>query len=129
MSKRRLDTDRITRGLGAKKRGQVYATGGYTGAAQLAAEVRERFRVPDGGGRPTDPTWSDKRLVPVAPRTLERLQRMAKRLHDEMGIRVEPMQLAAILLETTADQIETEELERLVTVPRRSAARSKKRSR
>jgi hypothetical protein len=85
-----------------------------------------RFRVPEGGGRPTDPRWSDKRLVPVAPRTLERLQRIAKRLKEETGVRVEPMQLAAILLETTADQIESEDLERLVATPRRGAGRSVK---
>ena len=126
MTKRRVDTDKIAKGLGAKKRGQIYATGGYPGAAQLAAEVRERFRVPDGGGRPTDPSWSDKRLVPVAPETLERLQRIAKRLQEETGIRVEPMQLAAILLETTADQIEAEDLDRLVGVPRRATGRTRK---
>ena len=126
MAKRRVDTDKIARGLGAKKRGKVYSTGGYPGAAQLAAEVRERFRVPDGGGRPTDPSWSDKRLVPVAPRTLERLQRIAKRLKEETGVRVEPMQLAAILLETTADQIEAEDLDRLVAVPRRGTGGTRK---
>jgi hypothetical protein len=126
MTKRRVDTDKIARGLGAKKQGKVYSTGGYPGAAQLAAEVRERFRVPDGGGRPTDPTWSDKRLVPVAPRTLERLQRIAQRLNEETGVRVEPMQLAAILLETTADQIEAEDLDRLVAAPRRGTDRARK---
>jgi hypothetical protein len=126
MTKRRVDADRIAKGLGAEKAGKVYSTGGYPGASQLAAEVRERFRVPYGGGRPTDPSWSDKRLVPVAPRTLERLHRIAKRLKEETGIRVEPMQLAAILLETTADQIEAEDLERLVVVPRRGTGRAKK---
>ena len=126
MTKRRVDTDKIAKGLGTKKRRQIYATSGYPGAAQLAAEVRERFRVPDGGGRPTDPSWSDKRLVPVAPETLERLQRIAKRLQEETGIRVEPMQLAAILLETTADQIEAEDLDRLVGVPRRVTGRTRK---
>jgi len=125
MTKRRVDTDKIAKGLGARKRGRVYSTGGYPGAAQLAAEVRERFRVPDGGGRPTDPSWSDKRLVPVAPRTLERLQRIAKRLKEETGVRVEPMQLAAILLETTADQIEAEDLDRLVAVRRRGTGRTR----
>lgn len=109
MSKKRLDTDKIARGLGGRKKGKLYATGGFPGAAQLAAEVQERFRVPPGGGRPTDPSWSDKRLVPVAPRTLTRLQRMAKRMFDETGIRVEPMQLAAILLETMTARIESEE--------------------
>jgi hypothetical protein len=61
----------------------------------------------------------------VAPRTLERLQRIAGRLNEETGVRVEPMQLAAILLETTADQIEAEDLERLVSVPRRGAGRAR----
>jgi hypothetical protein len=126
MTNRRVDTDKIAKGLGARKRGKVYSTGGYPGAAQLAAEVQERFQVPDGGGRPTDPSWSDKRLVPIAPRTLERLQRIAARLKEETGIRVEPMQLAAILLETTADQIEAEDLDELVAVPRRGSGRSKK---
>jgi len=119
MSKRRLDTDKIARGLRARKRGTVYPTGGYPGAAQLAAEVQARFRVPPGGGRATDPAWSDKRLVPIAPRTLKRLERIAKRLHEETGVRVEPMQLAAILLETTTENIGAEEAERLVTSHRR----------
>jgi hypothetical protein len=126
MSPRKIDVDKIAEGLRARKAGKVYSTGGYPGAAQLAAEVRERFEVPDGGGRPTDPSWSDKRLVPIAPHTLERLQGIARRLHEQTGVRVEPMQLAAILLETTADQIDTEELDRLVTTPRRALARMRK---
>ena len=115
MSKRKLDTDKIARGLGARRKGKVYSTGGYPGAAQLAAEVQARFRVPPGGGRPTDPGWSDKRLVPIAPRTLKRLERLAKRLYEATGIRVEPMQLAAILVETAAENIGVKDAERLVT--------------
>ncbi len=115
MIKRKLDTDKIARGLGARRKGKVYSTGGYPGAAQLAAEVQARFRVPPGGGRPTDPGWSDKRLVPIAPRTLKRLERLAKRLYEATGIRVEPMQLAAILVETAVEDIGTEAVERLVT--------------
>lgn len=119
MSKRKLDTDRIARGLGARKKDKLYPTGGYTGAAQLAAEVQERLRVPPGGGRPTDPSWSDKRLVPIAPRTLERLQRMAKQLQEDTALRVEPMQLAAILLETTTESLEAENAEALKMSSRR----------
>jgi len=119
MSKRKLDTDKIARGLRARRRGKVYPTGGYPGAAQLAAEVQARFRVPPGGGRATDLGWSDKRLVPIAPRTLKRLEHIAKRLHEETGIRIEPMQLAAILLETTTESIGAEDAERLVTSHRR----------
>ena len=120
MSKPKLDTDKIARGLGARRKGKVYSTGGYPGAAQLAAEVQARFRVPTGGGRATDPGWSDKRLVPIAPRTLKRLERIAKRLHEATGIRVEPMQLAAILLETTTKNIGADDAERLVTSHRRA---------
>lgn len=112
--KRELDTDKIARGLGARKKGRAYPTGGYPGAAQLAAEVQARFQVPPGGGRATDPSWSDKRLVPIAPRTLKRLERLAKRLHGDTGIRVEPMQLAAILLETTAETVAAEDVEKRV---------------
>ena len=123
MSKRKLDTDKIARGLGAKKKGKLYPTGGYPGAAQLAAEVQARFQVPPGGGRPTDPSWSDKRLVPIAPRTLKRLERMAKRLHEYTGTRVKPMQLAAILLETTTESLAAEDAEKLVTYQKKLRGR------
>jgi hypothetical protein len=33
----------------------VSATGGYFGAMQLLADIEARFRIPAGGGRPTDP--------------------------------------------------------------------------
>ena len=123
MSKRKLDTDKIARGLGARRKGKVYSRGGFPGAAQLAAEVQARFRVPPGGGRPTDPGWSEKRLIPIAPRTLKRLERIAKRLYEVTGIRVEPMQLAAILVETALEDIGTAAVERLVT-SRKEADRS-----
>ena len=101
----------------------MYPTGGYPGAAQLAAEVQARFQVPPGGGRPTDPSWSDKRLVPIAPRTLKRLEHMAKRLHEYTGTRVEPMQLAAILLETTTESLAAEDAEKLVTYQKKLRGR------
>ena len=114
MSKRKLDTDKIARGLRARRKGRVYATGGYPGAAQLAAEVKARFRVPPGGGRPTDPGWSDKRLIPIAPQTLKRLEKIAKRLQEATGIRVEPMQLAALLVESASENIGAKEIEKLM---------------
>ena len=45
MSKPKLDTEKIAKGLGAQKRGVVYATGGFPGAAQLAAEVLEALAL------------------------------------------------------------------------------------
>lgn len=62
--KMRLDMDKIARGLGAKRRGKVAASGGYFGAIQLLADIEARFRVPSGGGRPTDANWTERRLVP-----------------------------------------------------------------
>jgi hypothetical protein len=103
--KRQLDMDKIARGLGAQRRGKVSATGGYFGAMQLLADVEARFRVPAGGGRPTDPRWTERRLVPLAPETLERLEEITSRVREHGGVNVEPMQLAALLLEKTARQL------------------------
>lgn len=71
-----LDLDKIAAGLGAECKGKVSATGGYFGAMQALADIEARFRVPVGGGRPTDPRWTERRLVPLASRTLERLSRL-----------------------------------------------------
>jgi len=88
-----LDMDRIAKELGAERRGKVSSRGGYFGALQLAAEVTARFRVPEGGGRATDPSWSEQRLVRLSPETLERLEKLAEQTQAS------PMQVAALLLE------------------------------
>jgi len=88
-----LDMDRIAERLGAQRRGKVAARGGYFGAMQVAAEVASRFRVPEGGGRSTDPSWSEQRLVRLSPKTLAQLEKLAERSQAS------PMQVAAILLE------------------------------
>ncbi len=73
-----LEIERIAKELGAERRGKVSPHGGYFGALQLAAEVAACFRVPEGGGRPTDPSWSERRLVRLSPETLERLEKLAE---------------------------------------------------
>ncbi|MCY2986834.1 MAG: hypothetical protein NTY19_03085 [Planctomycetota bacterium] len=88
-----LDMDRIAKDLGAERRGKVVSRGGYFGAVQLAAEVAARFRVPDGGGRPTDQSWNEQRLVRLSTTTLGRLEQLARKTHAS------PMQVAALLLE------------------------------
>ncbi len=88
-----LDMDRIAKDLGAERRGKVVSRGGYFGAVQLAAEVTARFRVPDGGGRPTDPSWSEQRLIRLSTTTLKQLEQLAEKAHAS------PMQVAALLLE------------------------------
>ena len=117
--KPQLDMKKIARGLGADRRGKVSATGGYFGAMQLVADIDARFRVPAGGGRSTDPRWTERRLVPLAPRTLERLEAITEKVRERSGVNVEPMQLAALLLEKTTEQLSEDEAKDLVGARRR----------
>src|SRR5437667_8968252 len=112
--KRNLDMNKIARGLGAERKGRVSATGGYFGAMQLLANIEARFRVPVGGGRATDPGWTERRLVPLAPRTLQRLEAITDSVRQHSGVNVEPMQLAALLLEKTTEQLSEDEAKALV---------------
>jgi len=82
---------------------------------QLVAEVEARFRVPSGGGRPTDPRWTKRRLVPLAPRTLRRLEELTAKVRERGSANLEPMQLAALLLEKTTELISETEAEGLVS--------------
>ena len=106
---KRLDLDKIARALGAERGGKVAAAGGYFGAVQLAAEIQARFRAPPRGGRPTDATWTERRLVPLTPRTLERLEEIAGKMRAHVGVSIEPMQLAALLLEKKAEEVSERE--------------------
>ena len=121
--KRVLNMDKIAKGLGAVRRGEVFAPGGYFGALQLLADIETRFRVPARGGRPTDPRWTERRLVPLAPRTLERLEELTAKVREQGGVNLEPMQLAALLLERSAAQLSDDEAAKLVH-PRRGASRA-----
>src|SRR5262245_18844039 len=94
-----LDMERIAKELGAERRGKVSPRGGYFGAVQIAAEVAARFRVPEGGGRATDPSWSEQRLVRLSTKTLKQLEQLAEQAH------VSPMQVAALLLEQAVQTV------------------------
>src|SRR4051812_39088651 len=98
-----LDMEQIAKGLGAERRGKVSPRGGYFGALQLAAEVTARFRVPDGGGRATDPSWSEQRLVRLSPKTLEQLAKLGEQANAS------PMQVAALLLEHAVQTVVSQE--------------------
>ena len=119
--KTRLDMDKIARGLGAQRRGKVSAAGGYFGARQLLADIEARFRVPTGGGRPTDPAWTERRLVPLAPRTLKKLEEIAARVREHGGANLEPMQLAGLLIEKTTEKLSEEDADELVRRKRRAS--------
>jgi hypothetical protein len=94
-----LDMEKIAKALRAERRGKISARRGYFGALQLAAEVAARFRVPEGGGRSTDPSWSEQRLVRLSPKTLKRLEELAAQTHAS------PMQVAALLLEKAVQAV------------------------
>jgi len=112
--KARPDMDKIAKGLGGERRGRVEARAGYFGAVQLLADLETRLRAPAGGGRPTNPQWTERRLLPLAPATLRRLEELADKIRTDRGISIEPMQLAALLLEKAAERIGADEAENLV---------------
>ena len=62
----------------------------------LASIIRER--LVSRGGRPSDPRWDTKRLVPFRRETWKRLSQEAQELSSH-GRKVGPAQLAAILIE------------------------------
>ena len=109
-----LNMDKIARGLSADRVGKVSSQGGYFGALQLLADIGTRFRTPEGGGRPTDPQWTERRLVPLTPKTLGRLEEITAKVCKQGGVNVEPMQLAAILLEKTTEDLNEERVKKLV---------------
>ena len=111
----KLNMNKIAEALGAKRQGKVAAGGGYFGALQLLADIQARFRVPSGGGRPTDPNWTERRLIPLAPQTLARLEEMAARIREDHQIAIEPMQLAGLLLEKTTAQVDDADAEKLLS--------------
>lgn len=127
--KPRLDMNKIARGLRAERKGTVSAGGGYFGAMQLLADIETRFRVPVGGGRATDPDWTERRLVPLAPRTLKRLEAITEGLRARSGVNVEPMQLAGLLLEKTTEQLSEDEVNDLALNRARTVAWSGRRLR
>jgi hypothetical protein len=112
--KTRLNFNKIARGLGAQRRGSVNSSGGYFGAMELLSDLEVCFRVPVNGGRATDPGWTERRLVPFAPKTLKRLEALTRRIREQGGTKLEPMQIAGLLLEKTLERITESEAEDLV---------------
>jgi hypothetical protein len=106
--------DKVAKGLRAIRKGKVKVGGGYFGVMQLVDEVQERFRVPLGGGRPTDPSWKKRRLVPLADETLRRLEKLAHDIEEKRNVHMDPMQVAALLLENVTRHLAEEDAERLI---------------
>jgi hypothetical protein len=119
--KARLDIDKIAKDLAAERRWKAAATGGYFGPMQLLADIEARFRVPITGGWPRDPAWTERRLVPIAPQTLKRLVEIAAKVREHSGVKLGPMQLAALLIEKMVEQLSEEEAEELARPKRRAS--------
>jgi hypothetical protein len=120
--KPRLDMDKIAKALGAERRGKVTSSGGYFGAMQLLVDVEAQFRAPASGGRRTDPRWTERRLLPLAPKTLKRLEKLTAKMRAHGGGNIGPMQLAGLLLEKATEALSEDELGTLVR-PKRRASR------
>jgi len=112
--KNKINFDKIAKGLGGERRGTVKATGGYFGALALAAEVNARFQAPQNGGRSTDPTWTERRQVPLRPETLAKLEKLSAKIRASGRGEVHPMQLAALLLERATENDRDDETVALV---------------
>jgi hypothetical protein len=108
--KPRLNIDKIAKAIGGERRGPVTAKGGHFGALNLAADVAARFKVPETGGRSTDPSWTERRQLPLRPETLARLEKLATTIREHGGGSVHPMQIAALLLEKIAESATEEEI-------------------
>lgn len=112
--KKSLDLDKIAKGLGGERRGKFAVSGGHFGAMQLVGDIQAHFRTPAGGGRATNPAWTTKRLVPLADQTLKRLEQLAREIEEKRNIHIEPMQVAALLIENSLAKVTGEEAEAIV---------------
>lgn len=95
------NVERLAEKLGAEVKGKVpdYSAGAF-GVASLAEALRERLEPSSGKrpGRPTNPDWTRRPKVPMAPETEARLRQLADLLSDDRR-KVSPMQVAAEILE------------------------------
>lgn len=110
----KVDPDQMARLLGAERRGAVEAGAGPFAAVALAMEVAQRLRPPAGGGQPTDPSWNERRLIPLKRETLEKLDQIAASVRKRTGTHVQPLQIAAAVLEKFVSSLNPEEIETLL---------------
>ena len=93
-----LDSKHIQKKLGASHVEKVNesTSGGPLDLLQLRAALNHR--LVSAGGRPSDPEWSIRRLVPFKAEQWRELEGMAIECSKE-GQKVSPSQLAAVLIE------------------------------
>lgn len=91
-------SDRLAKALGASRRMTLPAGLGEGPLGLLALRQEVDARLRSSGGRPTDPEWTVRRVVPFRREGWTELELFAARL-TESGRTVSPAQLAAILIE------------------------------
>ena len=93
--------DRIGKALGATRQFSLKTkVAGPLNLLQLQEEIDARLR--SRGGRPSDPEWDLRRVIPLKRSSWDFLRKTSEKL------RVNPGQLAAILLERGIDSIKKE---------------------
>lgn len=97
--------DKIAEAIGASRVIQLKAakSGGPLDWLELTHSVQRRLI--SRGGRPSDPQWDTKRLVPFKSRTWKRLRKEAETI-SEQGRKVGPAQLAAMVIERGVIEID-----------------------
>jgi len=99
------DKSKIAKALGASRVVEVSpkTIGGPLDLLALREEFNQRLR--SSGGRPTDPAWTVTRLVPFKEDSWTRLQDLATEI-GVSGRRVGPAQVAALLIESSLEELE-----------------------
>ena len=115
-----VDRAKVARYLGAEPEGRLEGGWGPLAAAVWALEVAERLRPPVGGGQPTDPSWNERRLVPLKRETLDKLNQMAAALREKTGTNVQPLQIAAAVIERFAGELNVEEVSSILKGERKA---------
>src|SRR5688572_7728576 len=97
--------EEIRKALGANQPAPVRTEPhGPFGVLQLQAELVDRLRSGGGAGRPSDPSWTIRRLVGFRPETWSALTEIAARLSTPRR-RVSPGQVAASLIEDSVAKL------------------------
>jgi hypothetical protein len=103
--RKKRDTPQFADALGASRTVPLSGRSaqGPLGLVQLYAEVQQRLK--SSGGRPTDPAWTLKRVVPFRQERWEELKAISRKLSAGGGS-VSPAQLAAFLVERQLGDLE-----------------------
>lgn len=98
------DKAKIAKALGASRVVEVgrKKIGGPLDLLALREEFNQRLR--SSGGRPTDPDWTVSRQVPFKEDSWNRLQALAGEV-GASGRRVGPAQVAALLIESSLEEV------------------------